>query len=113
MSHMPGQVATPEEGEACQTCNKPATHKLCFEADSFGSDYAYLCDEHFEEERKALSEQDTSGKCDWCKQESEKRYSRRDIEEGSHGRVYDVCKPCIEKQEQAWKEELENDDDYD
>lgn len=109
MSHLPGQVATPEEGEACQTCGKPAAHKLCFEADSFGADYAYLCDEHLEEEREAMRNQDTSGKCDWCKQPSEKRFSHRDIEEGQGGRVYDVCRPCIDKERQSWRDDLEED----
>lgn len=107
--HLPGDVASPEEGEACQTCGKPATQKVCFEADSFGADYAYLCDEHFEEERNAMRNADTSGVCDWCKKQSDKLFPQRDLEEGSHGAVYSVCRPCIDKLHKSWREELEED----
>ena len=73
-----------------------ATKRIQGETDSFGCEYEYLCDRHFEEEQ-TQEEEPRIYYCDWCKQEVEKTTPMRDYEEGLNGPVYHVCKHCRQK----------------
>lgn len=94
----------------CDECSSMATHRIQGETDSFGCEYFYLCDTCYEKYKLELSQQDLSGVCDWCKKMKPHLYNHRDYEEGSYGRVYNVCMDCIEDERQRWKEY--NDEDY-
>jgi hypothetical protein len=95
----------------CDDCDAPATVRVQGETDSFGSEQHDLCAACA---RKMRSEDnDTSGWCDWCKAEAEKRIWTRDYDEGSGGPVYHVCRPCYDRQQQAIREELDRyEDEY-
>ena len=54
-----------------------------------------------------IANKDTSGNCDWCKQMSPKLHPKRDFEEGTCGRIYYVCDPCIQRVNAAALEELD------
>lgn len=80
-----------------ECCDKPATHRMVGETDSFGSEYHFYCAECMEIERKQLEEfQATERCCEWCKKPG-LLMPFRDWEEGMHGPVSDVCGPCRER----------------
>ena len=83
-----------------------AVVRLQGETDSFGAELNDMCTECRDAYREYLRTADTSGVCDWCKAHKPKLRPRRDIDEGSHGRVYDVCDDCIDKENQRLAEEL-------
>jgi hypothetical protein len=117
MSNLPGK-RIPSTGHMCETCEEAgvtvaATWRLTGETDSFGSEYIFLCSKHLEEYDDAASEADTSGRCDWCKIEKEKLVPHRDIDEGSNGPVYYVCRTCIQKESADLEEELDTSSDRD
>lgn len=94
-----------------------ATHAVVIECDSFGADYDVLCEEcciadvaeakRLHEERMA----NPTDTCEWCKAKNVYTVSRRDIEEGLYGAVYDVCRQCIENEMSSYHEEQHMDDD--
>lgn len=86
--------------------------KIAGEVDSFGAEWHYLCQACLDAERAqpAQPAPDTSGQCDWCKNMAAWRKPRRDYDEGSCGRVYYVCRPCIDKDNARIAAEL---DEYD
>jgi hypothetical protein len=112
MSNLPGK-RVPSTGHMCETCEEAATWRLTGETDSFGSEYSFLCSKHLEECDDAAREADTSGRCDWCKIEKEKLVPHRDIDEGSNGPVYYVCRQCIQKESADLEEELDTSSDRD
>lgn len=90
--------------------DRPATHRVQGETDSFGSEMADFCDECF----AAFKAEGiyTPDSCDWCKQKADDIRPQRDYDEGLHGPVYYVCAPC----RKAYREQLEaesDEDDYD
>ncbi len=103
-----------EEAPEC-ACSNPATHRLQGETDSFGAEYHYLCDEHIEKNREREETADRSGCCDWCKKDKPELNPRRDIDEGSNGPVYNVCRECAQKDNEQLQAELDsydNDGDW-
>lgn len=83
---------------------RKAVVRIQGETDSFGSEMHDLCEECAKADR--AQEPDIIGACDWCKAKDVRLQPRRDIEEGSHGPVYYVCKPCSDKDEKAILDEL-------
>lgn len=100
MSSLPGQLIRLEADDikSCRTCGTNATHDLVIEADAFGSETVPYCSEHGKVEQEDFNAGNKSGDCDWCKASGVAVSYRRDFEEGSHGKVYEVCRPCIDKQ---------------
>ena len=117
---LPGSHVTPEDGELEQNpcggvnnekCGKPSEHKLIGESDSFGDEYFYCCTECLEKLRKWEKENPPTGTCDYCKGANLLLVKYRDLEEGMHGRVYDVCRPCRDKHTAFLLEDTHDDDD--
>jgi len=106
---LPGAVQSVPLNTKCdEHPERDAVKRMQGETDSFGCEYHDMCQECLDKYKQEVSNADYSGKCDWCKKHSEHLYSHRDIEEGSCGRVYEVCRPCIDAERQRWDEE----DDY-
>ena len=112
-------------GNTCYDCaekgteNVPATTALITNSDSFGSEYCPMCascrDAYVIErdKAKAIELANPTGCCDWCNATNVVVTPRRDFEEGSHGRVYDICRPCIDKENELFRRGLDEDDDWD
>jgi hypothetical protein len=104
VNSLPGSTHKPEG--LCDDCGKyPATKRLQGETDSFGAEFADLCDDCFQKERERW--RDSSGICDWCKEQVPRRLWTRDYDEGMHGSTYRVCRSCYDKQQKALEEEME------
>lgn len=103
MSHVTGPISTLPgtdhelpEGTVCdEHSDRLAVHRVQGETDSFGAELNDLCQECFEEMRQ---QGNPAGRCDWCGLESDKLRCARDFDEGLHGPVYLVCRPCQRKQ---------------
>ncbi len=109
-SSMPGSSHNLPDGATCdEHPDRPAVRRIQGETDSFGAEYYDLCAECLEQHRNRPP---PAGDCDWCKKESEKLTPRRDSDEGSHGRVYLVCDPCIQRDIERLRAEREEFDDY-
>lgn len=105
-SYLPGYVLLIPQGQTCdEHPERPAIKRVVGETDSFGSECIDMCSECYTKYQADCSTADYSGKCDWCKKHSEHLYNHRDIEEGSCGRVYSVCRTCIEEERQRWADE--------
>jgi len=97
---LPGQIRKlnhheEHQCEDCLTVDKivVATHSLCTESDSFGSEYTYLCDKHIADIR-TKSNKPKVGCCQFCNTAGVEVSPFRDPDEGSHGPVYNACSPC-------------------
>lgn len=109
-SALPGSVHTPPMGQICDDHpNRLAVKRVTGEVDSFGSEQSDMCQTCYDSYNAALKTQDTSGTCDWCKGLAPALFPKRDWEEGSAGRVYNVCQPCIQRQKEALNAELSDD----
>jgi hypothetical protein len=93
-----GSCAVPmEEGQMCDHCpSVPASHRVQVERDTFGAEFADLCETCYQAHVHACLNADTSGKCDWCHNHVSARSRSQDIDEGSNGPWYDVCRPCLD-----------------
>ncbi|PIR93627.1 hypothetical protein COT97_05680 [Candidatus Falkowbacteria bacterium CG10_big_fil_rev_8_21_14_0_10_39_11] len=104
---LPSTVRAVPDSQMCDDCGeKLATRRLQGETDSFGAEWADLCDECFASERVRRRE-NSGGQCDYCKEHSHNLIWTRDIDEGMHGPVYHVCKRCYDRQQEAIRAELE------
>jgi hypothetical protein len=98
-STLPGRHHDLPDGTMCdQHPDRPAVARVQGETDSMGAELNDMCQECLDEDRQAMAEADHSGVCDWCGQHRPKLRPRRDYEEGMYGRVYDVCDPCIKRE---------------
>jgi hypothetical protein len=105
---MPGAHHALPKGATCDSHpDRPAVARVQGETDSFGSELNDMCAECLAEHREYCATADTSGICDWCKQPADKLFNRRDYDEGMAGRLYEVCRPCIAKDEEYWRQEAE------
>lgn len=111
---LPGDTRTPPKGMMCDTHPEIlAVIRVQGETDSFGSEQEDMCQECYDNYVAARATADTSGYCDWCKKFSPVLHPRRDIDEGMSGPVYDVCNPCIRRQNREAAAELaEYESDY-
>lgn len=100
---LPGQIKRGHlEGKLCEACGKAnrrvkATVEIIGEVDSFGSERTYLCENHTTGWLRRNRENTVVGQCDWCKEQDVRLHYRRDPEEGSSGRVYELCIHCAKK----------------
>lgn len=123
ISSLPGAGhPLPEGGTTCDSHpERPATHRVQGETDSFGSEMIDMCDEcwaAYKEEAKKPN----IGQCDWCKSREVALRPSRDYEEGMSGPVYYVCSPCITKRDERDRQYMDehkydildeyDDDDY-
>lgn len=107
---LPGsRHATPDGATCDHHPDRPAVWRVQGETDSFGSEMHDLCQECLDEWAKHAAE-GQCGVCDWCKSEAKDLRPRRDFEEGMSGPVYQVCGPCVRKENQRLQGEL---DEYD
>lgn len=86
-------------------CTALVTHAVSGEEDSFGIEWNYGCLKHCNEARETNNKPYT-GNCDWCKDHRNSLRPHRDFEEGSSGRVYDVCLECRQEESKRVSEEL-------
>lgn len=108
VSTLPGHFCNLPTGAKCDDHpERDAVRRVQGETDSFGCEYYDMCQECFDEYIRDAQSADYSGRCDWCGKHTDHVIPHRDIEEGSCGRVYDVCKPCIDAERQRWEEEDE------
>lgn len=107
ISSLPGSGHAVPKGMTCD-CHptRPAVARIQGETDSFGCEMIDMCQECLTSHKEEVKNRDTSGVCDWCKTHKPKLFSRRDIDEGMYGPVYDVCRDCIDKDNKAIEEEL-------
>jgi len=104
ISSLPGASHIVPQGQTCDCHpgeNRPATHRIQGETDSFGSEMIDMCDEGYAShiaEVKAAREANTFGYCDICKLNHAPDIRKfRDPEEGTCGPVYDACRICRKK----------------
>lgn len=103
---LPGQAAIAENLVICDDHpDRLAVKRVVGEVDSFGCEYMHMCQQCYDEFKAHESAADTSGKCDWCKSHKQALTPHRDFEEGSCGRVYDVCGDCIDDERKRIEEE--------
>ncbi len=111
ISTLPGSGHSVPKGMTCDYHDdRPAVARIQGETDSMGCEMIDLCEECLREHRESIRSEDTSGPCDWCKAPAEKRFFRRDYDEGTRGRVYEVCRDCAERQRLRLEEELDRHD---
>lgn len=123
MASLPGQFVSVQDDEWGTKCythpERDATHRICTESDSFGSEYHNMCDECHEDYKKAKAEREADPE-QWetckCGNREPRLISYRDMDEGMHGPVYEHCSVCHEKWNKRIAEEeafYDQDDDYD
>ena len=120
-SYLPGQGITPVQGMMCdEHPDRPATHRVVGETDSFGSELHDMCDECYTSYKNRDRTEERTGTCDWCKQHATDLSQMRDPDEGMAGPVYNVCGCCRKKHNERMAEEyaqMDNDpffwDDFD
>ena len=114
ISTLPGASHDIAEGTMCDDHpDRPAYRRIQGETDSMGCEMHDLCKECVDAMHEAVANADHSGTCDWCHQHRDFLSPHRDFEEGSSGRVYDVCRPCRQAESARLQEELDEHDDDD
>ena len=117
ISSLPGSHHETPGGTMCDDHpDRPAVRRVQGETDSFGSEMHDMCQECYDEhkaEREKYRAEAATGTCDWCKSHATDLRPRRDWEEGSCGRVYDVCGACVKREMDALEEELKDSGYYD
>lgn len=119
---LPGQsfsVKDDEWGTKCYTHHEvEATHRICTESDSFGSEFMNLCDEcwnaHLAHKEKVKNDESLWETCK-CGNREPRMIQYRDYEEGMHGPVYEHCSKCHERMNARIAEEeaqYDEDDDW-
>lgn len=112
---LPGHRHPLPEGSKCDVHpDRPAIARIQGETDSFGSELGDYCAECLEERRNQPKEH---WPCDWCNTVAELK-PQRDYDEGTCGRVYQVCAPCVERYHRRLEQErqelgYEDDDGWD
>ena len=91
--------------------DRPAVNRVQTETDSFGCEYAHLCQECIDKMRAEVAAA-RCGKCDWCKKDATDLSPRRDYDEGMSGPVYDVCGVCRTNANERARAELEESSRY-
>lgn len=109
---MPGSGHHLPKGTTCDLHpDQPAVARIQGETDSMGAELNDMCQACLDAHRKHRAKRDTSGICDWCKKQVERRGETRDYDEGLHGPLYMVCQPCVQRRDQRLQEELDRDRD--
>ena len=99
--YLPGQEIQVPEGMTCdEHDDRPATHRIVGETDSFGSELIDWCDECYEKYKKEKTEGDHGSgitSCDHCSASGVRTTTTRDPDEGSCGPVYYLCDGCLQR----------------
>ena len=103
--YRPGQTVPADPGAVCETCGVPTTLALVGETDSFGSETIELCQRHLDESRTVRYE---GGICDWCSLPAIELIPTKDVDEGSNGRLYQVCHSCREEQNRRCEADIDD-----
>ena len=99
--YLPGYSLKVKAGMCCDDHpDRPATHRVVGETDSFGSELLDLCDECFAN-MKEVEKEETLDPCDICHTDAILAPCR-DPDEGLCGRVYYACPSCRTR---LWKED--------
>ena len=85
---------------------RDAVAKIQGETDSFGCEFIYMCQECYDDFQSS-GDSMAIGVCDWCGIDSINRAPTRDIDEGSSGPVYYVCRACVIMQNNEMQKELD------
>lgn len=114
VSSMPGSSHALPNGAMCDVHpTVRAVARIQGETDSFGCEYHLMCQACLDENRKATREAyEAESFCDWCKTLKTHCAPRRDFEEGMGGPVYNVCRDCVNKENDRINEELEYQDEH-
>lgn len=105
-SGLPGTRHHLPAGSTCDDHpDRPAVARVQGETDSFGAELNDLCQECLDQFNAHQAEMRT-GMCDWCSKPATDLTNRRDIDEGSTGRVYRVCGACRKAESERLDEEL-------
>lgn len=98
-SYLPGQELKVPEGMMCDEHeDRPATHRIVAETDSFGSELIDWCDSCFNKYKSEKENPDyTHNYCDHCHCTGVKTTKTRDPDEGSCGPVYHLCDGCLQR----------------
>lgn len=106
ISSLPGSSHTLPEGAMCdQHPDRKAVRRIQGETDSMGCEMIDACQECVDQ----ILQEDTGGRCDWCKTEQPHLTATRDYEEGTCGPVYYVCQGCRSEYFRKLREELDED----
>ena len=115
ISTLPGAAHPTPEGTMCDFHpDRLAVTRLQGETDSMGCEMHDVCRECAEEHR--AESRNRTGNCEWCEAKDVPVTDARDYEEGTSGRVYQVCKACKERQAkrlQAEAQQYDGHNDYD
>ena len=110
-STLPGSHSSSPSGVTCDNhSDRPAIHRVQGETDSFGCEGFDFCQECYDRHKELMDQhkkEAATGICDWCGEVATDLRKRRDFEEGSCGRLYDVCGNCVRKENEACQAELE------
>jgi hypothetical protein len=107
---LPGASHALPAGTMCDDHpDRPAVARIQGETDSFGSELWDLCEECRDKMQEA-KRQPITGRCDWCTSDANDLRPHRDYEEGSSGRVYDVCAGCRKREAERLQAELDDGD---
>jgi len=111
ISSMPGSMHVLPQGQMCDDhADRPAVARVQGETDSFGCEMYDMCQECLDAYNASMKEaQNQEETCDWCHTRTTGLRNRRDFEEGTSGRIYRVCVPCIKKENERLTQELEED----
>lgn len=102
ISTLPGALHRLPIGAKCDDHpDRQAVARVQGETDSFGSELMDLCQECLD----AMKNADAGGICDWCGADAASLKPTRDYEEGSRGRVYEVCSECISRMNSRLEQE--------
>lgn len=117
ISTLPGAHHSVPAGVKCdEHPDRPATHRVQGETDSFGCELIDMCDECHATYKREMAEtavERATGTCEWCRKQATDLRSTRDYEEGSYGRLYDVCAACRKRANDEAQEELDRYGYYD
>ena len=119
MTHLPGQSVSVQDDEWGTKCAShpavDAVKRICTESDSFGSEYANLCQTCCDERERAIKDKEEDPE-QWetckCGNREPCLISYRDMDEGMHGPVYEHCSKCHEKMNARIAKELDDEPDY-
>lgn len=110
-SYLPGQKIFLPLNVCCDEHPEVrAIARIVGETDSFGFEAMDMCQECYDN----FKTQDTliEGICDWCKSSDKDLKYKRDSDEGTSGRVYQVCESCIKAQREKDNSEVEDTDNF-
>lgn len=110
-STLPGAVHKVPEGIMCDDHpDRPATHRVQGETDSFGAELHDMCSECYDEHKKALAEErETLQFCEGCNTEQKDVRPVRDPDEGMAGPLYYRCAACRKRMYDAFSAGDEDD----